>query len=278
MARARNIKPGLYKNEFLADCSVWARYIFPGLWMIADRDGRLEDRPKRIKGEILPYDPIDVDPLLSELHDRGFIIRYSIDGRNYIQITNFGTHQNPHPREINSLIPECTYLGMDQATPRSDQGNEKDLSSPASSLNPSSLNPYKPKETTSLVASEKPLADILDINGKGKNLPFCPHEKIIAAYSEKLPELPHPRIWEGGRANNLRSRWKWVIADLKKKGNAHDEQAGLDFFGRMFAYIAKSDFLTGRDGKWQSCDLGWIVKAENFAKIIQGNYDNREAR
>ena len=66
MARARNIKPGLYKNEDLAECSVWARYIFPGMWMLADREGRLEDRPKRIKGELLPYDSIEVEPLLVE--------------------------------------------------------------------------------------------------------------------------------------------------------------------------------------------------------------------
>ncbi|MCX8018393.1 MAG: hypothetical protein N2690_10910, partial [Rhodocyclaceae bacterium] len=59
--RARNIKPGFYKNEDLAECSVWARLIFPGLWMMADRDGRLEDRPKRIKAELLPFDAVDVD-------------------------------------------------------------------------------------------------------------------------------------------------------------------------------------------------------------------------
>ena len=49
------------------------------------------------------------------------------------------------------------------------------------------------------------------------------------------------------------------------------------FFDRFFAYVAKSDFLTGRDGKWQGCDLGWLVKAENFAKVISGNYENKEA-
>ena len=74
MARARNIKPGFYKNEDLAECSPWARLIFPGLWMLADREGRMEDRPKRIKGELLPYDSIDVDPLLEELARWGFIL------------------------------------------------------------------------------------------------------------------------------------------------------------------------------------------------------------
>ena len=24
-------------------------------------------------------------------------------------------------------------------------------------------------------------------------------------------------------------------------------------------------------------DLGWLVKAENFAKVVSGNYENKEA-
>lgn len=43
---------------------------------MADRDGRLEDRPKRIRAEVLPYDDGNVDSLLSELHQAGFILRY----------------------------------------------------------------------------------------------------------------------------------------------------------------------------------------------------------
>ena len=48
------------------------------------------------------------------------------------------------------------------------------------------------------------------------------------------------------------------------------------FFDRFFAYVARSDFLTGRNGKWQGCDLGWLVKAANFAKVVSGNYEARE--
>lgn len=105
MSRARNIKPGFYKNEDLAECSIWARFIFPGLWMLADREGRLEDRPKRIKGELLPFDSQDAEPLLVELAARGFIERYEVEGRAYIQITAFSKHQNPHHREAESDIP-----------------------------------------------------------------------------------------------------------------------------------------------------------------------------
>lgn len=146
MARARNIKPGFYKNEDLADCSVWARLIFPGLWMLADREGRLEDRPKRIKGELLPYDSVEVEPLLCELAQYNFIVRYVVDGQRYIQITKFLEHQAPHVREQASSIPGMPVQVESTAkvVPCTDLGS--DLSSPGSpdSLNPSSLNPLSP--------------------------------------------------------------------------------------------------------------------------------------
>jgi hypothetical protein len=71
--RARIIKPGFYANEQLAECSLLARFIFPGLWMLADRRGRLEDRPKRIKATLLPYDDGNVDELLDELANAGLL-------------------------------------------------------------------------------------------------------------------------------------------------------------------------------------------------------------
>ncbi len=106
MARARNIKPGLFKNEDLAECSVWARLIFPGLWMLADREGRLEDRPKRIKGELLPYDSIEVEPLLAELAEHGFISRYEVCGERFIVIVKFLDHQTPHGTEKDGHCPD----------------------------------------------------------------------------------------------------------------------------------------------------------------------------
>ena len=104
MARARNIKPGFYKNEELAECSVWGRLMFPGLWMLADREGRLENRPKRIKGELFPFDTIDVVPLLDELEQAGLIRRYEVDGKKVIAVVKFSKHRK---RSITHVIDEA---------------------------------------------------------------------------------------------------------------------------------------------------------------------------
>lgn len=103
--RARNLKPTFFKNDILGTMPMAARLLFEGLWCMGDREGRLEDRPLRIKAEILPYDDVDVDDLLNQLEARAFILRYGGGIDRYIQVINFGKHQNPHYKEVPSEIP-----------------------------------------------------------------------------------------------------------------------------------------------------------------------------
>jgi hypothetical protein len=114
MARARLLKPGFFKNERLARTSAHARLCFAGLWTLADREGRLEDRPERIKVEIFPYEDavtVDmVDSMLRILAHGSFIVRYGVRGggngwRRFIAIPAFLDHQTPHHREPPSRFP-----------------------------------------------------------------------------------------------------------------------------------------------------------------------------
>lgn len=107
MARSRNIKPGFFTNDRLAEKPPLTRILFAALWPIADREGRLEDRPKKIKALCLPFDDCDVDAALDDLAtgDDPFIIRYEVDGRKYLQVVNWPRHQSPHVREPESVIP-----------------------------------------------------------------------------------------------------------------------------------------------------------------------------
>lgn len=118
--------------------------------------------------------------------------------------------------------------------------------------------------------------------GKGEEedasgIPPCPHQKIVAAYHEALPELSRVKIWQGTREMHLQSRWR----ERFKAEKFHDEASGIDYFQRFFDYIRGSPFLmgqrTGRDGRTFRADLAWLVNAENFAKTIEGKYhDDRE--
>ena len=127
--RARNLKPGFFKNEELLALPFECRLLFAGLWCMADREGRLEDRPLRIKIELFPMDDVDVDALLDQLQERKMIQRYEADEARCIAIPNFTKHQNPHVKEAPSTIPAPDEHGANTTR---------------AGLNPSSLNPSSP--------------------------------------------------------------------------------------------------------------------------------------
>lgn len=131
MARIRYLKPDFFRDEDLAEHPFWVRILYQGLWCFADKAGRLEDRPRRLKADIFPYDDVDVEDGLQILAKeknvtkRPFIVRYQANGRPYIQVIQWW-HQKPHHTEPDSIIPPCTppkdkgngeYKGKGQVTP-----------------------------------------------------------------------------------------------------------------------------------------------------------------
>ncbi|MDY4297537.1 MULTISPECIES: hypothetical protein [unclassified Xanthomonas] len=95
-----------------------------------------------------------------------------------------------------------------------------------------------------------------------KAMPPCPHNEIIALYHEKLPALRSVQSWTDTRAKHLQARWR-----------EDAERQSLDWWGRFFDYVAKSDFLMGRKNDF-SADLEWLIAPRNFAKVIEGKYEN----
>jgi hypothetical protein len=104
--RARNLKPSLFKNEVLGLADPLFTVVYEGLWCLADREGRLEDRPARIHIELNGLRTFDgTARALEWLADKGFIVRYRVGRANYIQVTTFAQHNRPHPNEPPTKIP-----------------------------------------------------------------------------------------------------------------------------------------------------------------------------
>lgn len=140
--RARNLKPAIFKNEFLAVSDPLYTIIFEGLWCLADREGRLEDRPAKIHMEINPGRAFEgTEKSLAWLAENGFIHRYSIGKARYIQVIKFYLHQNPHQKEASSTIPKPgASLVQAPDEPESGPGEQVMDEAPAR-LIPSSLTP-----------------------------------------------------------------------------------------------------------------------------------------
>ncbi len=130
MPRKREIHPGFFKNEDIAELEPLARLLLIGMWTIADREGRIEDRPKKIKMEVLAGDDCDADKLIANIAEKGFIVRYEVQGNKYIQIVNWDKYQHVHPKETPSIIPsmEKNDLGCTQGEPKDDSSKIQDES------------------------------------------------------------------------------------------------------------------------------------------------------
>lgn len=97
--------------------------------------------------------------------------------------------------------------------------------------------------------------------------PACPHKEIIRLYHEILPELTHILEWKGQRTKNLAARWK----ESKERQN-------LDWWRGFFeSKVKMSSFLMGKKTDFQA-DLRWLVKYENFIKVLEGRYFDRKGQ
>ena len=158
MARARNIKPAIMGNEELAELEPITRLLFIYLWMLADREGRLEDRPKRIAAQALPYDrSADVGAMLDDLHKAGFIVRYEAQGIACIQILAFAKHQTPHVREADSTLP-APNLGTTKVVPSHNLGTTKTM--PEHNLGSAEASPRSPDSGFLIPDSGLLIADV----------------------------------------------------------------------------------------------------------------------
>lgn len=175
MARARNIKPAFFDNDELADNDPLGRLLFIGLWTIADCNGNLEWRSKRVKKQLLAYDECCIDSLAINLDKSGFVRFYSDGDKIYLNVINFDKHQNPHKNEKakGTEIPEyCEeyrqVVDLNKLEINRDlsglKPNDSD-SNPADSLNliPDSLNLIPDTVTEQKTSPAKAGNDVLEI-------------------------------------------------------------------------------------------------------------------
>lgn len=100
--RIRSVKPDFFMDEDIAQLHPLTRLFFIGLWCAADSEGRLEERPLRLKASILPYDNFDCEQAIIDLATAGFIIRYSAAEKRIIQVRSFTDHQRITGKEADA--------------------------------------------------------------------------------------------------------------------------------------------------------------------------------
>ncbi len=107
--RIRTIKPSFFTHEELYDAEketgLPIRVAFAGLFTQADKEGRFEWRPRRLKTDILPYDDVDFSRVLDALATRGWVVKYACGSREFGVIPTWQEHQHVNNRERESELP-----------------------------------------------------------------------------------------------------------------------------------------------------------------------------
>jgi hypothetical protein len=244
--RQRTLSPGFFVNEDLLTLSPLHRLLFAGLWCLADRQGRLEDRPRKIKLQILAGDDCDVDGMLTDLAEHKLIIRYESDGKRLIAIPAWSRHQHPHPNEIAS-----TFNGPNGEPPDQHQGPLRVKSR---------LTTRRTKARRTQAGSSEPSESS---ESSGSTRRESPDSNALVALwnSTAHPSLP--------RCEGLKTETR------KEAARKLLEIVPLDQWPSLIANANASDFCKGATGgTWHLSLAGMLKQPELALKVLEGNYAN----
>jgi hypothetical protein len=253
--RSRNIKPGFFKNEILGMLDPLIQLTFEGLWMLADKRGRLEDRPIRIKGELFPYrEGVDVNGYLTVLEREGFITRYVVDGAALIQVLNFEKHQSPHHTERESKLPAPPCKNID--------------------LPPNGELTVKPPleygESTQAKRSDSLIPDSLIPDKTSSSELVCSSDEATTPTQQKITRLPSQqacRLSALLKSEILRNKPNCRITAAQERNWAVTAQRMLDRDKRSSEQIEKVIRWAQRDEFWMANVLSMESLRKKFDQL-----------
>lgn len=120
MARIRSIKPEFAQSETIGALSRDARLLFVQLWTIVDDAGRARANSRVLAMTLYPFDDDALNLIegwLQELEDQGCIRRYLVEGKPYLDIPKWLTHQKidgPSKSKLPEFVEASRGLANDR--------------------------------------------------------------------------------------------------------------------------------------------------------------------
>ena len=118
----------------------------------------------------------------------------------------------------------------------------------------------KPSTNRQQTAKEGELEKEREKENEIENECYAPAGEVVRMYEQFCPGLVRCTIVSAGTKKAIADRFR--------------EYGDLAVFERLFRLAGKSDFLNGRKGSWRA-SLDWLMEERNFAKVLNGAYDNR---
>lgn len=122
-----------------------------------------------------------------------------------------------------------------------------------------------PSDVSSASPDEQPALPGLELEPEQ---PPIPVDALVALYNSRCGALL-PKCEKVRKSTSVCIKARWSEPRLR-------ERMSLEWWGRFFDRVLKSQLLTGqvpsRGQKPWRADLHWLVKENNFWKVIEGNY------
>ena len=248
VARIRTIKPEFVESESVGKLSREARLLFILLWTFVDDSGRARASSRLLASRLYPYDEDaqkKIGGWLAELEEGGHVRLYEVDGDSYLDIPKWLKHQKidrPSP----SRLPE--YIEDSPDTREDSRG----LDAHTLDLVPSTLDLVP--STVDLGPSTVSSADA-DAPDDAKAV-----AQAFVMFNEAAKRTGWPAVqkFDDDRKKAMRARLR--------------EVDGVEGFAIALGKAEASRFLTEQ---WPNFNLDWMLKAKNFRKLMEGNYDDR---
>jgi len=269
MARTRSTRPDDFLDDVLGaeDFPVEGHFLRFGMNCLADKEGRLEDKPLKIRAQIFPYrTSINVDQLLERLQAVGSIIRYSAGGMRLIQLVGFVEQQNPHPNEAKSKLPGPPVQSAGSVTPAHViSGSIPERS--ASIQEASEASPPSPSDPGSLITD--PGSQSPDPGGDDVGEPEDAAGDDEAESSGPRPEALRD-LW-----NRMASKYDlpmWNAMSKRRRTAARGVLKAcpdLDRWERFLDYTLAQPFYQGKEGGrgWRA-DVDWLLRSKTPDQVL----------
>lgn len=90
----------------------------------------------------------------------------------------------------------------------------------------------------------------------------CPYGEIQTLWNTICVSYPKIQSIQGARQKAVKARWNYYKS--------------IERFKELFEIAEASDFLKGSNNRNWTADFDWLMKADSFAKALEGKYDNRD--
>ena len=257
MAERRMFAKTIIDSDAFLDMPLSAQSLYFHLAMRADDDGFINN-PKKIQ-RMIGASEDDCKLLIAKkfvlVFDTGVIVIRHWKLHNYIQKdrykpTIYQSERNALKTEANGMYTQCIHDVSNMDTQdRLESGKDSlELGEESIEISPAAREDY-------MYADAYPQAD----QPKKATRPKINYQEIADMYNTICTSLP--------RMTTLSDKRKEAIA-------ARLKHYTVDQFREMFTKAENSAFLKGSNNRNWMANFDWLIKDANFAKVLDGNYDN----